>query len=453
MGIDERILIIDDDVNLCNFIQILLSNEGYKSDVAYGFSEGMKKIDEIRPSVVLLDVKLKDGDGLELLKIIKDKYPETEIIMITAFSTTDLAIKSIQLGAYDYITKPFDNINLLEVVRHAYKKTNIVGTTEDYNTFIGKSEAVKNILFAINTIKDLPNNVLIQGESGTGKELVARLIHQKGRYSKGPFVAVNCAAIPEGLFESELFGHVKGSFTGATQDKVGMFEEANGGIIFLDEIGELPLSVQVKLLRVIEERAIRRVGENKSRPISVRIIAATNRDLEQEVKKGNFREDLFYRLNVVRIYIKPLRERKEDIPELAYYFLKKYAALFNKKIDSISKEAMEILLNYYFPGNVRELENIIERGVSFENKNYLSVSSLPYELIGGGEVFEEEQSKKLWADFNKGSKDLDSYIEGIEKGLIKEALRKAKGVKVRAAELLGITFRSLRHRLEKYKID
>jgi two-component system response regulator PilR (NtrC family) len=395
--------------------------------------------------------------GIELLKYVKDSYPDLVFMLITAFGTTESAVEAMKMGAYDYLTKPFkiDEVRLnihnalrsknLETENRVLKKE--LGKEYSFQNLVGNSEAMHKIYDLVKRVSTTPTNVLITGESGTGKEVVAKSIHYNGPLKDKPFVTINCGAIPEQLMESEMFGHKKGSFTGAIADKVGLFEVADGGTLFLDEVGELPVSIQVKLLRSIQERIIRRVGATDDIKVDVRLIAATNRDLEAMVKDGTFRQDLFYRLNVINIRTPSLRERRDDIPLLATHFLKKYDERLNKTISSISTEAMEMLKKYDYPGNVRELENIIERTVALEGGATILPESLPpFVNTPSGRKMASSHEIEIGDD----GVDLDKIMGQIEKELLVKAIHSAGGVKKKASKLLNITFRSMRYRVEKY---
>jgi len=374
--------------------------------------------------------------------------------MITAFASHESAIEAMKLGAYDYITKPFkiDEIKLVikkSLDKNVLEKENTrlkkeLDTKYGFENFIGSSNSIQQIFSLINRVSELNVNVLISGESGTGKELVARAVHYSGSRKDGPFIPVNCGAIPETLIESEFFGHAKGAFTGATRDKKGLFEEANGGTIFLDEIGDLPIHLQVKLLRVLEEKKVRPLGKTESVSIDVRIISATNKNLEQEIMDNKFREDLFYRLNVIKVAMPPLRERKDDIPMLALHFLHKFATEMDKKITGISNEALEELEKYHYPGNIRELENIIARCVALETNEIIKKDSLP-KLNTEGDYID-------LTDTLNAKDSIDSVLGDVEKQIIENALKSSRGNKSETAKMLGITLRSLRYRLAKHRI-
>ena len=455
-----KILVLDDDQGMRDFMEIMLTKEGY--DVT-GSGEPAKAIDLCRKTafdLVITDLKMPKINGIEFLKAIKDQRPETIVILITAYASGETAINAMKEGAYDYVEKGGSIEALKNIVRSALLKKGLVienktlkkevETTETAeNLFcgmIGTNREMLKIFATIKKVSDTPANILILGESGTGKELVARAIHENSARSKMPFIAINSGGIPENLLESELFGYMKGSFTGAYADKQGFFEMARGGTIFLDEIGELSPSLQVKLLRIIQERTFRRIGGAEDIKVDVRIISATNKNLQERVTKGEFREDLYYRLNVIPIFIPPLRERREDIPLLINSFIEKYAQMFGKEIRNISSYAMELLMNYAFPGNIRELENIIERSVAMETSNIILPESLT--------LYSSDASigtSKF--DITDRGIDLNEELDKIEKMLIEKALQKTKGSKRKAAGLLKITFDSLRHRIEKLGVE
>jgi two-component system response regulator PilR (NtrC family) len=451
--------VVDDEESIREFLEIMLRKEGYEVTCA---EDGQKALDTIKKKsfdLVISDLQMPNMTGIELLRQVKDQYPELLFMMITAFGTTETAVEAMKLGAYDYITKPFKidevRINIanalrsrnLEVENRTLKKE--LNKEYSFQNLVGNSETMHRIYEMIKRVSQTPTNVLVTGESGTGKEMVAKAIHFNGPLKDRPFVTVNCGAIPESLMESEMFGHKKGSFTGAVADKAGLFEVADSGTLFLDEVGELPLSIQVKLLRAIQERIIRRVGATEDTKIEVRIIAATNRDLEEMVKAGTFRQDLFYRLNVINIKTPSLRERPEDIPALAAHFLKKYNERLGKSVSGISAEAMDLLKKYDYPGNVRELENIIERTVALEGGATVLPESLPpFVNTPSGRKLASTHEIQVTEE----GIELDKIIGQIEKELLVKAIHAAGGVKKRAAKLLNITFRSMRYRVEKYNL-
>jgi two-component system response regulator PilR (NtrC family) len=454
-----RILVVDDEESIREFLDIMLRKEGYEVTCV---EDGQKAIDTLKKKtfdLVISDLQMPNVTGLELLKHSRENYPDVLFMMITAFGTAESAVEAMKMGAYDYITKPFriDEVRInianalrsknLEVENRVMRKE--LQKEYSFQSLVGNSEAMHKIFELIRKVSDAPTNVLVTGESGTGKEMVAKAIHFNSPLKDKPFVSVNCGAIPENLVESELFGHKKGSFTGAVADKPGLFEIADGGSLFLDEIGELPLQSQVRILRAIQERVIRRVGATEDIKVDVRIIAATNRDLEDMTKQGTFRQDLFYRLNVINIKTPALRERRDDVPLLANHFLQKYNDRFGKAIQSVSKEAMDLLKKYDFPGNVRELENIIERTVALESGATVLPESLP-------QFVNTPSGRKMVSsdgiEITDEGIDLQKVIDQLEKELLVKAIHQANGVKKRAAKLLGITFRSMRYRVEKYNL-
>jgi two-component system response regulator PilR (NtrC family) len=455
----SRILVVDDEESIREFLEIMLRKEGYEVTTA---EDGQKALDTIKKKsfdLVISDLQMPNMTGLELLKNVRDQYPDLLFMMITAFGTTETAVEAMKLGAYDYITKPFKIDEVRIVIGNALRSKNLevenrtlkkeLGKEYSFQSLVGNSESMHRIFDMVKRVSGTPTNVLITGESGTGKEVVAKAIHFNGPLKDKPFVTINCGAIPENLMESEMFGHKKGSFTGAVVDKAGLFEVADGGTLFLDEVGELPLSIQVKLLRAIQERVIRRVGGTEDTKIEVRLMAATNRDLEDMVKKGTFRQDLFYRLNVINIKTPALRERSDDIPLLANHFLKKYNDRLNKTIGGISAEAMDMLKKYDYPGNVRELENIIERTVALEGGATILPESLPpFVNTPSGRKLASTHEIQITEE----GLDLDKVMGQIEKELLIKAIHAAGGVKKKAAKLLNITFRSMRYRVEKYSL-
>ncbi|MFZ3055206.1 MAG: sigma-54 dependent transcriptional regulator [Smithella sp.] len=453
-----KILVVDDDQGMREFMEIMLVQEGY--DVT-SIGEPVKAIELCRKNafdLIITDLKMPKISGLDFLKVIKDQRPDAIVILITGYASGETAIKAMKEGAYDYVEKGGSIEEIKKVVRSALQKKGLIENNiggekilaDAANSFcgmIGTNREMIKIFATIKKVSDTLANILILGESGTGKELVASAIHENSSRLKKPFVAINSGGIPENLLESELFGYMKGSFTGAYADKAGFFEMARGGTIFLDEIGELSPSLQVKLLRVVQERTFRRIGGSEDIKVDVRIISATNQNLKEKVRKGEFREDLYYRLNVIPIHLPPLRERKEDIPLLINHFISKYAQLFGKEIRDISSYAMELLTNYAFPGNIRELENIIERSVAMESSNIILPESLTLhtEVSSGVPRFDIEI-------MDKGI-DLNAELGKIEKIMIEKALQKTNGSKVKAAELLNVTFDSLRYRIEKLGVE
>jgi two-component system response regulator PilR (NtrC family) len=454
-----RILVVDDEESIREFLEIMLKKEGYEITLAEDGQKAKDLLTKKTFDMIISDLQMPNVTGIELLKHVKEVSPEVVFMMITAFGTTETAVEAMKMGAYDYITKPFkiDEVRLniqnalrsknLEVENRSLKKELV--KEYSFQNMIGNSPVMHQIFDMIKRVSQTPTNVLVTGESGTGKEVVAKAIHYNGPLKDRPFVTVNCGAIPENLMESEMFGHKKGSFTGAVVDKVGLFEVADTGTLFLDEVGELPLSIQVKLLRAIQERIIRRVGATDDMKVEVRIIAATNRNLEEMVTKGSFRQDLYYRLNVINIRTPSLRERREDVPLLAGHFLKKYNARLNKNINGISAEAMDILKKYDYPGNVRELENMIERTVALEGGAMILPESLP-PMVNTPSGRKMASSNEI--QIGEEGVELDKVMGQIEKELLIKAIHSAGGIKKRAAKLLHISFRSMRYRIEKYNL-
>ena len=455
-----KILVVDDEQSMRDFLKILLLKEGHEVITAEDGNKALTCIQKETFDLVISDIRMPRMTGLELLEAAKRLFPDLPVIMITAFASPNDAVQAMKNGAYDYISKPF---NVDEIKSVIYSATNQEARTVDgehaerlFPNIIGKSREMLKIFDMIKRIAPTPANVLIYGESGTGKELVAQAIHASSKVSGQPFVPITCSAIPEELMESELFGHVKGSFTGAIANKPGLFQEANSGTAFLDEIGELTPIIQTKLLRVLQEREIKPVGGTKHQTITVRIIAATNRILEEEIRAGRFREDLFYRLAVVPLRVPSLRERKSDIPLLADHFLKKYSHQLGKEVREISSYGLQVLMEYDFPGNVRELENIIERGVALETSNIILPESLSLTGSISKEVLSAASAPSAFqAVANEEelfARGLDEVIADLEKSLIAHALEKTNNSKTKAADLLKVSFRSLRYKIKKYEL-
>jgi len=450
------VLIVDDEQTIREFLGILLKKEGHHVVVAETIAQAQAMLKDREFDLVVTDLRLGDGSGMDLLKFIKQSRPETQVVMITAFATMENAIEAMKLGAYDYQLKPFKLTEIRLVISKALEKTALIkenralkkqlSTRSSCDALLGKSPAMSQVFTLIEKVAKNKTNILVCGESGTGKELVARAIHNLSDRAQKAFVAVNCGAIPETLVESEFFGYKRGAFTGAATDREGLFEAAQGGTLFLDEIGELPQSMQVKLLRALQERVIKRLGDAESISVDVRVIAATNRDLEAEVKNSRFREDLFYRLNVIQIRLPPLRERREDIPILIEHLVQKLGKEQTKELKGFSPEAMKILLDYRFPGNVRELENILERAVALAEGPVMGTTVLPHSLTSETSIDTERISLP-----SEGF-SLEKTLDAIEYKLLCEALERTGGKKKRAAEVLGLTFRSMRYRLQKHKL-
>ncbi|MBW2404643.1 MAG: sigma-54-dependent Fis family transcriptional regulator [Deltaproteobacteria bacterium] len=447
-----RILVCDDEASLREMLQILLRREGYRVDVVDGVHAAREQLGSADPyDVVITDLVMPDGTGMEVLDAVRARSVDTQTLMVTAFATTEQAVEAMRKGAYDYVQKPFRNHELLATLEKALEKRAIVAENQTLRAevkarwtqgqLIGKSAAMDRLRDLIKRVANATSSVLITGESGTGKEMVARALHFQSPRAERPFVVLNCGAIPENLIESELFGHVKGAFTGATAAREGLFQAAHGGTLFLDEVGELPPPLQVKLLRVLQDRKVRPVGGTAEVDVDVRVVAATNRDVESEVEAGTFREDLFYRLNVIRIEAPPLRDRPEDIPVLAEYFLQKHSALQGRRLE-FSPEAMRWLAQQPYAGNVRELENIVERGVTLAPSNTVNREDL-------GDTHPSKKAVSL-TQIPEGRFDLDEYLTQVEKELLFRALDQAEGVRTKAAELLGMSFRQFRYRLAKH---
>ena len=451
-----RILVVDDELSMREFLSILLEREGYFVTVAGSAQEALRIMESAPFDLVLSDVNMPGLSGIKLLASIKEKSPETAVLMLTAFSAADQAVEAMKLGAYDYICKPFKNEEIKQLIRNALEKQGLkrenillkkdASERDSFCGIIGKSRKMRELFDMIQKVAASQSSVLILGESGTGKELAARSIHTCSPRKSKPFVAVNCGAIPENLIESELFGHKKGSFTGAVGDRPGLFEQAEGGTLFLDEIGELPLLMQTKLLRVLQEREFKRVGDALTRKTDVRIICASNRDLEALVTVGSFREDLFYRINVVQLVLPPLRERIEDIPLLIEYFCRKYQSVGQSSPAIVTPGALKTLMNNPFPGNIRELENCIERSLIIDPA-VISESSLPLQMTGKITCLTAD------CDIPESGIMLEPLLEDLEKKYLLKALEMTGGAKKKASELLGMSFRSFRYRLAKFGLD
>jgi two-component system response regulator PilR (NtrC family) len=454
----EKILVVDDERSLREVLSIMLKRAGYAVTEAADGEEAISHVNSEIFDLVITDLRMPKADGMAVLKAVKSSSPETVVLVITAFATADSAVDAMKLGAYDYLTKPFQVDEVQLIIRNALERRRLstenillkreMASQSSFAQIIGQSEAIQKVFDVVRKVADAKSNVLIFGESGTGKELVARAIHYNSARSPMPFVAVNCSAVPETLLESELFGHMKGSFTGAMANKAGLFEVANGGTIFLDEIGDTTPTIQVKLLRVIQEREFRRVGGTQDVKVDVRIVAATNKDLEKAVADGSFREDLYYRLDVIPIRLPPLRLRTGDIPLLVKHFLEKFSQESGKPAPVLTSEAMHVLLGHEWRGNVRELENLIERVVAFSVGAPVSDD----DIRGWLHRVVTPQQQGVPTDLPEDGLDLEGLINGIEKDLLLQALERAKWVKKKAARLLRLNTRSFRYRLEKYAI-
>lgn len=447
----HSILVVDDDKNICKMIEINLRKErSYSIDTVSNGEACLKYVRENLPDLILLDIQMPGIDGIETLKRIKEINTLVPVVMMSAHGTIEKAVESMKLGAYDFITKPFASDRLLVTVNNALMNSSLKREVDElkrelkdkyqFHNIIGQSGVMQEVFRAMEKVVNSSVTVLVQGESGTGKELIARAIHFHNKQrANNPFVAVNCSALPESLLESELFGHEKGSFTGATGRRIGKFEQANGGTVFLDEIGLMTPATQAKVLRVLQEREFERVGGNEMVKVDTRVISATNRDLQVAVKQGEFREDLYYRISVFPIKLPPLRERKEDIPLIAAHFLTKYSEQEGKEIDEISPEALELLMAYHWPGNVRELENAIERAVVLATPPEITASDLPQSIRSLGE-------KKIYESDNK----LSSWIEKLEEEALRQALLECEGNISQTAKKLGIGRATIYRKAKKY---
>ncbi len=455
LGRKPRILVADDERGLRDMLSILLRREGHEVALAAGFAEACEAV-RGAPSpfdLVITDLMMPDGSGLDVLTTARNRSQHTEVIVMTAYGAMETAVDAMKRGAYDFVTKPFATSELKALVAKALEKRALYAENERLRAqvdrarpkgLLGHSEAMRRVLDLIGRVASSRGTVLITGESGTGKERVARAIHEQSDRTGKPFLVVNCGAIPEELMESELFGHEKGAFTGASRQHAGIFRDADGGTVLLDEVGELAPQLQVKLLRVVQERKVRGVGATAELPVDVRVVAATNRNVEEDVKAGKFRQDLYYRLNVIRIELPPLRERREDIGELAEHFLRRCAAEHGKVMDGFSADALRALDAYSFPGNVRELENVVERAVALAESSIIGLGDLPRE-VGGASA---QPTPELLHLPEEGC-ELDQVLGEAERRLILQALEKTGGVRTSAAKLLGVSLRSLRYRLQK----
>lgn len=455
----KKILVVDDEQSMCDFLSILLTGQGYSVQSTSNPRSALALIESGEDlDMVITDLKMPEMDGLDLLLAIKKINPEIIVIMITAYSTTVNAVEAMKRGAFDYLIKPFKVDEIKIIVKKAFETRELelenrllrtqVKQKVTFENIIGVSSEIKRIFDTITRIADINSNVLITGESGTGKELIAKAIHDNSYRKDKSFVTVNCGALPENLLETELFGHMKGSFTGAVQNKEGLFEVADGGTFFLDEIAETTPAIQIKLLRVLNDRKFKRVGGIKDISVDVRIIAATNQNLEKMVQHHEFREDLYYRLNVIPIHVPPLRERIHDIPLLAEHFISKCAKACGRSDISITKEAIDVLQHYTWPGNVRELENVIERCVALESSSTITISSLPRYVR-----YQDSDNLETMNEIPPDGLDLERVVGNYEKEFLIKALKRTNGVRKEAADLLQITFRSLRYRLKKYGLD
>ena len=455
------ILVCDDQRSICEMLDISLRKEGHRVETVNGGEAAKKKLSSANYELLITDIKMPQTDGIEVLRFARQTSPETSVILITAVEDYEAAVQAVKGGAFDYIHKGPGLLDELKIAvgralqtlvlqRENFALKRDAASRNSLENIIGASPAIEKLKATIRTVAPTSSTVLIYGESGTGKELVARAVHSCSARATEPFVSINCGAFPETLLESELFGYMKGAFTGASQNKRGLFEVASSGAIFLDEIGEMSLAMQVKLLRVLQERTVRPVGGSQETPVDVRVIAATNRDLREMIANGTFREDLYYRVSVIPIQVPALRERRDDVELLANYFLKKYAGAAQKSILRIAQESLDALKNFEWPGNVRQLENTIERAVAMETGNELKV-----------DLEADRPRSRAAATNGNGSGalhvttdgiDFEKYVAGIERSLIESALEQSGGVQIRAAELLKVSYRSFRHLLKKYDI-
>lgn len=465
-----RILIVDDEAGMREFLTILLEREGFHVESAQDGQEALQMVHKNSFDLIISDLRMPTVDGVRLLEGLKKFQSEVPVILVTAYASAESAIEAMKLGAYDYVSKPFRVEEIKQVISKALeaKASRVAGVfpwsgeafPRPVEGLIGRSPKMIELYKLISKVATVSGTVLITGESGTGKELVARTIHKNSDHGAKPFLAISCGAIPESLLESELFGHVKGAFTGAVTAKAGLFEVADGGTVFLDEIGETSPAIQVKLLRVLQERVFRRVGGTDDIEVDVRVVAATHQDLREMIQQGRFREDLYYRLNVIPIHLPPLRERLEDIPLLTMNFLAKYAEKIKRPIRGIAPEAMELLLRYSWPGNVRELENAIERAVALGMGGVLTPESLPETVLvraGAADTPRQRTEGALPTEVSEllssEKMDLDAIVSRVERDLILEALRQAGGIQKKAAQALGLSFESFRYRMKKHGID
>ena len=449
-----RVLVVDDEQSMRELLAIMLRQVGYEVTAADGGEAAIKALETDAFDLVITDLRMRKADGLAVLRAAKEHSPRTVVLVVTAFASTETAVEAMKLGAYDYVTKPFKLDELKLTIANALERKRLqeenlalkrqLRIERGFENFIGRSRKMLDVFETIRKTADSGSTVMITGESGTGKELVAQAVHAESGRRRAPFISVNCGAVPEALMESELFGHVKGAFTGAVTSTEGLFAAADGGTLFLDEITEIPHSVQVKLLRVIQEREIRRVGDTRDQKVDVRLIAASNRELAKAVSDGTLREDLFYRLNVIPIHLPPLRERREDIAPLVAHFVRKIAGEIGKEVKGVSPDTLAILERYHWPGNIRELENIVERAIVLGNSDTLEPDALPTTITVPKEL------QDVGIDIPAGGVDLEETMDRIERRYIQLALERTAGVQTRAAQLLKVSFRQFRYKLQKH---
>lgn len=461
-----HILVVDDERSICEVLEIAFLKSGHHVETVQNVAAARHKLESMIYDVIVSDINMPQASGLELLQYVRETHPDTFVILLTGYGSLETAIQALKLGAYDYIiknpTQYLDELKLsidraLETSRIKQENVSLrreLKKQRGIDGILGQSPPMKAIFELVQSVAPTQSTVLILGESGTGKELIASAIHRASPRSEQPFVSINCSAFQETLLESELFGYMKGAFTGAAANKKGLFEYASGGTLFLDEIGEMNLPMQVKLLRALQERKIRPVGGNEEIDVDVRVIAATNRDLQQMVQEKQFREDLFYRISVIPMELPPLRKRASDIPLLAFHFLEKFNRAIGKNIHGISPEAMRLLENHYWPGNVRELQNVIERAVALEKSDEIRPESLPARVITGSDpkIIPPRTGPEAWLQLPEEGLDLEKHIQQIEQTLIEAALARADGVRTRAAHLLKMSYRSFRHYAKKHGI-
>ncbi len=451
----KKILVVDDEENLRHMMEIILSREGYQVYVAADGEEALALIQSTNMDLILCDIRMPKMDGMSFLEAVSPRNYHPIVIMMSAYGTIETAVAAMKMGAYDYISKPFQPDEVLLTIKkaldhlslkdeNAQLRRQLNESREETNLMVGDSPPMRSLRILIERIAQYDSTVLITGESGTGKELVAREIHMRSPRRDRPFVPINCAALPEALLESELFGFKKGSFTDARADKKGLLEEAHGGTLFLDEIGDLPLSIQVKLLRFLQDGKIRRIGETSEREVDVRIVAATNQDLNRAVDEKRFRSDLFFRLNVIHIPVPPLRERAEDIPLLVEHFVKRFSERYEKLVARVDSQVIDLFMSYSWRGNIRELENVVERAVLMAENEVLKVFDLPEEMTS--------LQKRNWGDFFGETTTLREARRRLEKEMIQRVLVKTGGDKRKASESLGITLRSLQYKIKEYQI-
>ncbi len=463
----KRALIVDDEADIRELLAMTLSQMDLDVDEAETLSAAIECLNKESYAFCLTDMKLPDGSGMDLISVIQHKYPKMPVAMITAYGNTEIAVEALKQGAFDFVTKPLELPRLRAMVEAALVLSTQapVNLSKSAGKLTGDSAVMNKLRQQISRVARSQAPIFIYGESGSGKEIVARNIHYSGPKAKGPFIPVNCGAIPSELMESEFFGHTKGSFTGAHQDKKGLFQNADGGTLFLDEVADLPLAMQVKLLRGIQEKAVRPLGSDHEIPVDIRILSASHKDLDAEIAKGHFREDLYYRINVIELDVPPLRDRQEDIPQLADLFLTKFAADFDCTTAKLSADALDTLLHYPFPGNVRELENTLERAFTLCDGNVIEATDLQLKARKSSVTVETETSvlarqpaqqpisNNKQGEHQLHGQSIDDYLAEIEKGLLEKALEECRWNKTAAAEKLGISFRQLRYKLKKLNID